>query len=176
MLNKYKEWIVGGGVVAVVSVGAAVEIITPDPVPYTVVDWKTEDGEKPNTDKEWADSNKASGLAIRFDYQLEEMLQSHSDKLLRLKVNYDKATLYPDAVRWEVIESGVPEEEIEQQVAERLAQYKYDYEQMQQIVEQIAKEIDLRAQGKVDRKEDILLITPSTEEEKAALEELTKEK
>lgn len=152
------------------STALAAPLILPDSQPvYDYVDlvW-----EKPVTDEQWAEDVKKDQLHTRFDYQLQEMKESHEAKLLELKKLYDKATLYPDAIRWELIESGIPEEELDKQVAERIAGIKLEYEKIQQVVERINKEIELRKSGKVDRKTDISKTQPSTPEEKAALEKI----
>lgn len=164
--KKKIAWFVLGGT------ALAAPLVLPDSKPvYDYVDlvW-----EKPVTEEQWAEDVKKDQLHTRFDYQLQEMKESHEAKLLELKKLYDKATLYPDAIRWELIEAGIPEEEIDKQVAEQIAGIKLEYEKIQQVVERINKEIELRSKGKVDRKAEISKIQPSTPEEKAELEKLKK--
>lgn len=137
-------------------------------VPYTGLVW-----EKPTTDEQWNEDVKKEQLNTRFDYQLQEMKKAHEEKLVEMKKLYDKATLYPDAIRWELMEAGiVPVEELDAEVAKQIASLKWEYEKLQQSVERINKEIELRKDGKVDRKTEISKIQPSTPEEKAELEKI----
>jgi len=141
-------------------------------ITYQTVNWT-----KPTSDKDWAEDVKASGLNYRLDFQLEEMKESLETKIVNVqKKLYDKATLYPDAIRYEYIEQGIEEPELTKQVNERIAQYKFEYEVMAMNIERINKEIDLRKRGKVDRTQDILKAKPSTEKEKVELEKLKIEK
>mgnify|MGYP006931607969 CR=1 FL=1 len=163
--KKKIAWFVVG------STALAAPLVLPDSKPvYDYVDlaW-----EKPVTDEQWAEDVKKEQLHTRFDYQLQEMKESHEAKLIKMQELYDKATLYPDAIRWELKQNGIEEPELTKQVNEQTANTKWEYEKLQQSIERINKEIELRSKAKVDRKTEISKIQPSTPEEKAELE-LTK--
>lgn len=163
--KKKIAWFILGGT------ALAAPLVLPDSKPvyeYADLVW-----EKPITDEQWAEDVKKEQLDTRFDYQLQEMKVSHEAKLIKMQELYDKATLYPDAIRWELKQNGIEEPELTKQVNEQTANIKWEYEKLQQSIERINKEIELRKNGKVDRKTDISKIQPSTPEEKAALE-LTK--
>ena len=164
--KKKIAWFVLGGT------ALAAPLVLPDSKP--VYDYADLVWEKPVTDEQWAEDVKKEQLNSRFDFQLQEMKESHEAKLLELKTLYDKAVLYPDAIRWELIEAGMPESELDKQVAEKIASTKWEYEKLQQTIERINKEIELRKKGAVDRKTDISKIQPSTPEEKAELEKIKK--
>jgi len=120
-------------------------------ITYQTLTWT-----KPATDAQWAEDVKQDGLNIRTDNQLREIKASHEKKLIeKLQPLYDKATMYPDAIRWELITNNVKEPELSQRVIDEITTIKYDYERLSQVVERTNKEIELRKSGKVDRSKDI---------------------
>lgn len=138
--------------------------------------------DRPKTDTEWAKGVLAEGLNFRFDYQLEEMLSSHSAKRDKLAEELQKYADCPECVRYEIKENlkadffGV---ELEQKVIdmfnEQLSQRRKDYQVISRSVERIVKEIDLRKRAIVDRRSDLLQVTPSTEREREELKKLKSE-
>lgn len=170
----YKKLIIGG----ILLLGGGVVVAQLDKPVDTGVEAKYEDigWVKPKTDEDWAKDTEKEGLNYRFDFQLEEMLVSHSAKVPELKKLYEKATKYPDAIRYELVERGLVEPDLTEQVNQRIEQAKVDYARIQQIVERLNKEIELRKQGKVDRTEGLKGITPSTDEERKELSKLKSEK
>ena len=138
--------------------------------------------DRPETDTEWAKDVLEEGLNFRFDYQLEEMLSSHSVKRDKLAEELQKYADCPECVRYEIKENlkadffGV---ELEQKVIdmfnEQLSQRRKDYQVISRSVERIVKEIDLRKRAIVDRRSDLLQVTPSTEREREELKKLKSE-
>lgn len=57
---------------------------------------------KPSTDEAWAEDVKAESLHFKFDYQLNEMLDSHSAKVLKVEKDLDIFTNWPDVKRYEL--------------------------------------------------------------------------
>jgi len=57
---------------------------------------------KPTTDSDWAEDVKKENLDIKFDYQLEEMLESHADKITKVEKDLDKFTNWPQAIKYEL--------------------------------------------------------------------------
>ena len=138
--------------------------------------------DRPKTDAEWAKDVLAEGLNFRFDYQLDEMLSSHSSKRDILGEDLQKYIDCPECVKYEIRKSLKEEfknPELEQKVNdmfnERLAKSREEYQMISRSVERIAKEIDLRKRGIVDRGSDLLKITPSMDREREELKKLKSE-
>jgi len=166
-----KKFLIAIGLLGVALAGG-IEMLPENQPPYEYqkVVWT-----RPTTDANWAEDVKAEQLNIRLDFQLQQMKENLEDKILRVqKPLYDKATLYPDAIKYEYIQQGLIEPELTKQVNERIAQYTFEYEKMAQSIERINKEIDLRKNGKVERTNDILSAKPSTEKEKIEINKLKK--
>jgi len=165
--------IAGTLVLAGVATGAIVSL---EEEKITLVDPQVIVWQKPTTDEEWAEDVKKEQLHIRFDYQLQEMKKDQEERLPAINKLYDKATLYPDAIRWELMEQGIVEPELTKEVNDKIAQIKWAREKTMQSIERIDKEIELRSKmfNKVDRTADILKIQPSTEKEREELNKLKK--
>lgn len=116
---------------------------------------------RPVSDVDWAEDVKKEQLNFKLDSELQEMKLSHEDKLPKIKTLYDKAILYPDVIRYEYMESGMKEPDLTNEVNTTIKQYVRKYEKLQQSIERINKEIDLRARGKVNRTNDILSTKPA---------------
>lgn len=172
-----KELIIAGIIILISLIVGVWFVSRKEPTPLEVqlsgVIYQTLTWDKPTTDAQWAEDVKQESLNFKLDYELQEMKESHENKLFKVqKPLLDKATLYPDAIRYEYIQQGIEEPELTKQVNERIAQYKWEYEKMAQSIERINKEIDLRRQKKVDRTNDILSTNPSTEQEKIEIQKL----
>ena len=168
-LNYKKLGVIGGIVGATLlgsNFGAVVDLVTPTPPhTYQVIDWK-----KPTTDAEWAEDVKVESLNLRFDYQLQEMLTSHQAKLEKFLAD-NKVVACPECIKFDLKKNN-PEmsvAEIDILYADQLAQYNWEVDKLSQSVERLQKEIELRKDKKVNRKEDIKRITPSTDKEKEEL-------
>src|SRR3990167_8277934 len=64
-----------------------------------IQDWELS---KPSTDEAWAEDVKAENLDVKFDYQLDEMLDSHIDKIPKVEKDLDIFTNWPDVKRYEL--------------------------------------------------------------------------
>ena len=137
------------------------------PATYPTLNWI-----KPTTDKGWEEDIKAEGLNYRMDFQLEQVKESLETDLNGANLKLFQQTEYPDSIRWELKQGGIEEPELTKQVNEKVAQYKYEYERIAQALERVTKEIELRKAGKVDRTNDILSASPSTEQEKIEQDKL----
>ena len=90
-------------------------------------------------------------LYLRLDEQLVSMASSHAAKIPQVLEDLDKVTNFPDAVRWELKESGLPADEIEHELSSQLAYYQWKKARLEEVVSLISSEQEFRADGKVDR-------------------------
>lgn len=141
---------------------------------FEVLQW-----ERPKTDVEWAEDVKRESLNFRFDYQLAEMLSSHIFKRDEIAKDLQKYVDCPECIKYDIgqtLKTDFKDSELEQKVNEmfneQLLQKRQDYQMIARSVERIEKEIDLRKSGIVERKSDLLEITPSTEREREELKKL----
>lgn len=123
---------------------------------YQVLEWQ-----KPNTDQQWAEDNKKESLNFRTDEELQAMLVSHQAKLERLTAEYAPLIKYPDALRAEYEKNGMDVGEVEKQTNEKLASMKWELDKLNQSIERMNKEIQLRSGGKIDRTSDLNYIKNS---------------
>ena len=151
MQNKLKKLGVGLGLIGLGFAGANLDKLGADPVyQYQVLTW-----EKPTTDQGWAEDNEIESLNFRTDAELQTMLVSHQAKLIRLAEQYDPMIKYPDALRAEFEKAGLSAEEVEKQTQEKLHNMKWELDKLNQSIERMQKEIELRASGKIDRTQDL---------------------
>ena len=130
-------------------------------------------GDEKWTDAEWAEDTKEEGLNYRFDYELEEMKVSLESKFERVQEpDYIKATQYPEAIEWELVQRGFVEPELTVEKDKVIAQLIDQYNRILISIERVDKEIDLRERDVVDRTEDILSVKPSTPRAKEEYEKL----
>lgn len=125
--------------------------IAPSPELAKVLDWV-----KPTTDAEWVEDVKEEQLNVKHDYQLDAMLIAHQEKLVRTASEKAAIEKYPDALRFELEKQGMDPAEIEKQVTEKVNYWRWKTEKLEQSIERIAKEIELRDTKKVDRTDEIL--------------------
>jgi len=178
LIRKFWKWILSLVIIGT-ALAAGSQFLPQEKTPLEIqlgaITYQTVSWDKPKNDTEWKEDVKQEGLNYRLDFQLEEMKAGLEDKLLRVqKPLYDKATLYPDAIRWEYIKAGFEEPDLTELTNGTIAQYIWEYEKMAQSIERINKEIELRRDGKVDRTNDILIAKPSTDKEREELDKLKK--
>ena len=117
-----------------------------------VLDWQ-----KPTTEAQWAEDTKEESLNLKFDYQLDEMLVSHQNKLAeKVQPVMDKILLFPDSIRAELYEQGLRDQELEDEFASQVNYWKWKTEKLKQSLERIQKEIELRTTKKIDRIDEII--------------------
>lgn len=161
---------------------AARKVLFNDTLPADKNQFEMLQWERPKGDLEWAEDVKRESLNFRFDYQLAEMLSSHIFKRDQMAEELQKYADCPECVKYE-IRNGLKEKfknpELEQKINEmfneQLFQKRQDYQTITRSVERIEKEIDLRERGIVDRKSDLLKITPSMDREREELKKLKSE-
>lgn len=109
-----------------------------------VVEW-----EKPTTDAEWAEDVKKENFDIKSTAVLEEMVLLHKEKLERF-INGSRETLEcEECIKYE-IESTYPElneSEFEDIYRIRVAEIRGEIEKLQQSIERMEKELELRRKG-----------------------------
>src|SRR3990167_8988273 len=64
-----------------------------------ITDWELN---QPSKDSDWAEDVKAENLNVKFDYQLQEMLEAHTDKVLKVEKDLDIFTNWPQVKRFEL--------------------------------------------------------------------------
>lgn len=184
--RKFRKWIIGF-VIGGVALAAGIQILpeTQPPHEYQKIVWT-----RPTTDAEWANDVKAEGFEHRFDFQLDQMEQSLTEKLPKIQKDLDKFIQCPDCVKYELkerftqmfndagiglnksLEGKTLQEWIDEEFASQLAYYQWKTDKINQSLERITKEKELRKDGKVDRTNDILSAKPSTEQEKIEINKL----
>lgn len=120
------------------------EKITFDPETAQVVRW-----EKPDTDAEWADDVKAESFDIKSTKKLEEMHTAHVEKLKRVREGKAEVFDCPECIRFQAKQNN-PEwttEEIEAHYQDELAKANWEVEKLEQSVERMQKELELRDKG-----------------------------
>ena len=132
----------------------------------TILDWQAA---KPIDDAAWAEDVKLESLHLKYDDQLKEMLANHSAKLLKVQENLNKFNNWPEAVRYGLTQQftskfkdqGNPVEIEGKTLAQWITEefnnqqlyYQWKEAKLVQSIKRIKKEIELRAAGKVTRKE-----------------------
>src|SRR3990167_1741721 len=125
-----------------------------------ITDWELN---KPSTDSDWAEDIKAENLDVKFDYQLQEMLESHTDKVLKVEKDLDIFTNWPQVKRYELtqqftqmfkdqnnpteVEGKTLQQWIDEEFESQQLMYICKAAKLNQSVERIAKEIELRVSG-----------------------------
>lgn len=118
-----------------------------DPATAQVVQW-----EKPTTDEEWAEDVKQESFDIKSTGKLTEMRDVHVEKLQRVK--YDKAEVFecPECIRFNA-KKNYPDwsaDDIEAYYQDELAKAHWEVEKLEQSIERMDKELELREKGFVD--------------------------
>lgn len=137
----------------------------------SIIDWELK---KPKKDSDWAEDVKKENLDVKFDHQLDEMLETHADKLSKTEEDLDVFTNWPDVKRYELtqrftqmfkdqeVDGVVPEtiegktlqEWVDEEFESQHNYYLWKVAKLNQSVDRIAKEIELRATGKLEVKDD----------------------
>jgi hypothetical protein len=149
----------------------SIPVVVGAPTEFTKIEWT-----KPTDDAGWAEDIKKEQLHLKFDDQLQQMKESHEDKLQRVHVKqFEQATQYPDSIRWSVRQEHEAEEEfkllseaeldsmIEAEAQETIAFYIREYEKMNQSVERVNEEIKLRNKGFLSVRERLSAKHPDRE-------------
>jgi len=120
-----------------------------------IVDWQTA---KPPTDIQWAEDIKKESFDLKFDKQLLEMKVSLEKKLPFVEEDLDKFDRFPDAIRYELEQQFKEEfsgqalkDAIEDEFKNQHSYYRWKVAKINQSVERIEKEEDLRKRKKVSR-------------------------
>ena len=127
-------------------------------------DWEIN---QPATDAEWADDTKVESLDLKSDYELAEMLTSHTQKAPKVQKDLDKFTNFPGAIRFELteqftemfeeqqnptrLEGKTLQEWMDEEFDNQQLMYTWKISKLYQSIERIAKEIELRENKKVVR-------------------------
>ena len=139
----------------------------------SIQDWQLN---KPTKNADWAEDVKAENLDVKFDHQLEEMEKSHQDKIPKVEKDLDKFDNWPDVVRYELtqqmtqmfesakVDDVVPEkvegktlkEWVDDEFASQHLYYQWKKAKLEQSVERIKKERELRSSGYLEVKEQKL--------------------
>ncbi len=120
---------------------------------------------KPATDLAWAEDVKKESLDVKYDYQLKEMKDSHEEKLPRVEKDLDVFTNWPDVERYKLterftqlfkdekvkeggkLEGKTLQEWIDEEFESQHIFYLWKVAKLQQSIERINKEIELREKG-----------------------------
>ena len=151
--NKFKNWV--KGLLVIGTVVALAQVLPSEPVHiYQVVIW-----DKPTTQAEWAEDVRRESLNFKFDYQLDQMEENLTEKLPRTQKDLDKFIQCPDCIKWELKEQlneeflgGKLTDAVEEEYQSQLHYYKWKVDKINQSIERIKKEKELRGEGQVDRK------------------------
>lgn len=162
---------VAGGTTIDNSILSTAEMIAIKPELAQVEAWKSN---KPTTDEQWKEDVKVESLNVKHDYQLRDMYESLNKKLPKVQADLDKFNTCPECIKFDLTQrftqlfkdNGVKEngrlegktlqEWIDKEFNEELAYYNWKVGKIEQSMERILKEEDMRKTGKVDRKDEIL--------------------
>ena len=142
-----------GGIIAIATpqiVNIGQDLLPAEPPVYQIVEWQ-----KPTTDVQWAEDVKVESLDIQFDYQLDSMEQNLTEKLPKQQKDLDEFMQCPECIRYRLKErfanEGLKDKElsdmVEQSFLEELNQKKWEVDKINQSLERIAKEKELRKNG-----------------------------
>ena len=125
-----------------------------------ILDWKKN---KPQTNSQWAEDVKEESLHLKYNYQLKEMEKFHESKIPKVQKELDKFNDWPDAVRYELtkqfsqifeeqgnpnkIEGKTLQEWVDEEFQSQFTYYQWKKAKLEQSVERIKKERELRASG-----------------------------
>jgi len=156
----------GGGGIVYTQFGAEPKVTLDNP---QVIVWQ-----KPTTDAEWAEDVKAEGFEHRADAILQEMIDVHKAKLLRV-IEENRETLEcMECIKFKLRQAN-PDwsvQDVNNEYQNQVNQATWEVEKLKQSIERMDNEMRLRKAGKVNRREDILQAKPSTERERIELEKL----
>jgi len=168
--NMNKTIIIAG--TTLVLVAGVWSLLPNDKITLTnpqVIQWS-----KPTTDAEWAEDVKKEGFEHRADAILQEMVDVHKAKLLRVIEGNRETLECMECIKFKLRQAN-PDwtvADVNNEYQNQVNQATWEVEKLKQSVERMEKEMELRKAGKVNRREDILQAKPSTERERIELEKL----
>src|SRR3990167_8099123 len=131
-----------------------------------IQDWELT---KPSTDEAWTEDVKKENLDVKFDYQLDEMLESHADKITKVEKDLEVFTIWLQVKRYELtqqftqmfkdqsdpaeVEGKTLQKWIDEEFESQNLYYTWKIAKLNQSVERIAKEIELRVSGYLEVQE-----------------------
>lgn len=148
----------GQPITSELRVGAeSIEIETP--IVYEKINW-----EKPTTDIDWAEDVKKENFNVKYYYQLEQMENNLTEKLPKVQTDLDKFTECPECIKWELKEQFKEEytkkndldKAVDDEFESQLNYYNWKKDKINQSVERLGKEKELRDTKKVDRTNELL--------------------
>jgi len=166
-LNKY---LIGGiGLAGVIAVGVGAVVSAPLTYDLESLKWT-----RPTTDAEWAEDVKAEGLEHRADAILQEMIDVHKAKLLRVIEGNRETLECMECVKFRLKQANPnwSVQDVDNEYQNQVNQATWEVEKLKQSVERMENEMRLRKAGKVNRRENILKAKPSTEREKEEINKL----
>ena len=104
---------------------------------------------KPTTDEQWAEDVKEESFHIKSTGILEEMRETHLNKIEKINNLERKLIDCPECIRYELKEfhPDWSQEEIESEYQDRLWRYHRDIEKLTQSIERMDNELRLREKG-----------------------------
>jgi len=115
--------------------------------------------EKPTTDEAWANDVKKESFDIKSTNKLQEMIIVHTEKLKKIEADKEIVDC-PECFKYKLrkqLENDYSDKEleklIESEYQQALAKHKWDIEKLNQSLERMSKELELRANGFVEIKE-----------------------
>ena len=131
-----------GGIGGTVYFGADKAVITLD-APQ-VIQW-----DKPTTDEGWAEDVKVESFHIKSTGVLQEMRDTHAEKLLRVQAGKKEVFECRECIDFKYKEANptATQAEIDANYADELAKANWEVEKLQQSVERMDKELELRDKG-----------------------------
>lgn len=145
MFAGKKKWWIVSGIVALAGAGYGADVmLQPEPPTYQVIQWT-----KPTTDEGWAEESKIGNFDIKSTKVLQEMVSTHQAKLQRILAGKKEVLECPECIKFKIRENN-PElstAEIEAQYQEELAQAQWEIDNLNQNIERMAKEVELRDKG-----------------------------
>lgn len=111
--------------------------------------------DRPTTDAEWAEDVKKENFDIKSTGVLEQMIESHTEKLAREARAFQKYEQCPECIYYEFYEqfiaSGYSEADAEDEAIKQrddtISQRKQSIQKLQQSIERMEKELELREKG-----------------------------
>ena len=173
IIKRFWKWLLLGTVVSVASAATIGAILPEEPKiildnPQMIV-WQ-----KPTTDAEWAEDVKKEGFEHRTDAILQEMIDVHKAKLVRVIEGNRETLECMECIKFKLRQAN-PDwsvADVNNEYQNQVNQATWEVEKLKQSVERMDNEMRLRKAGKVNRRENILKAKPSTERERMEINKL----
>ena len=172
-IKRFWGWLFIGTIVSVAS-AATIGAILPEEPKITLDNPQVIIWQKPTTDAEWAEDVKVEGFEHRADAILQEMIDVHKAKLLRVIEGNRETLECMECIKFKLRQAN-PDwsvQDVNNEYQNQVNQATWEVEKLKKSVERMEKEMELRKAGKVNRREDILKAKPSTEREKEEIKKL----